>query len=206
MEDLGRALRSLFEQLEGFHINFDFTGAAVAVAAYVFMALGLYTVAKRRRIHRAWLAWVPVINLWLLGCISDQYRYVTHGQERNRRTLLLVLSIAEAVVRVVLFFFLLRGAGSFFRGMDSFAALLRGGWRLLEFAAWGVAAHTVRSVVQLFECFALYDLYRSSLPNKKNLFLFLSILGFVMGNGLMTALPVFFCRNQEEGMPPRMEE
>ncbi len=73
----------------------------LAIASYVLMALGLYTVAKRRGIHKAWLAWIPVANVWLLGCVSDQYRQVAKGQVKNRRKLLLTLEIVVVVLAVL---------------------------------------------------------------------------------------------------------
>jgi hypothetical protein len=32
----------------------------------------MYTIAKRRQINHPWMAWVPVVDMYLLGCISDQ--------------------------------------------------------------------------------------------------------------------------------------
>ena len=49
---------------------------AVAVGSYVLNAVGMYRIAKRRGIHNAWLSWVPVANVWLLGSISDHFQYV----------------------------------------------------------------------------------------------------------------------------------
>ena len=60
------------------------------VAIYVFTALSLYTIARRRGISAPWLAWVPVANLWVLGSLSDQYRYLTQGQMKHKRIALLV--------------------------------------------------------------------------------------------------------------------
>ena len=53
----------------------------------------MYAVAQRRGIEKPWLAWVPVGNAWLMGCISDQYRYVKLGQVKNKRKLLMWLEI-----------------------------------------------------------------------------------------------------------------
>ena len=44
------------------------------IAMYVLSAWGMYTIANRRGIHRPWLAWIPVANMWILGSISDQYQ------------------------------------------------------------------------------------------------------------------------------------
>ena len=70
----------------------------VSIAIYVFTALSLYTVAKRRGIAAPWLAWVPVARLWVLGSLSDQYRYLTQGQIRHKRISLLVWTGASWVL------------------------------------------------------------------------------------------------------------
>ena len=57
----------------------------VTLAIYVFTALSLYTIAQRRGLHCPWLAWIPVANLWLMGSLSDQYRYLTLGQVKHKR-------------------------------------------------------------------------------------------------------------------------
>ena len=194
--------------LEGVNLHFDFDFLpGASVAGYVLLALGLFAIAKRRRLQNAWMAWVPVLNLWLLGCISDQYRYVTCGQERQRRTLLLVLGIAEAVLKSALFVGMLWGLGNFLQDIRSLGdLLLRGSWQLLKYAGWSLLISSFGAVFTMFKCFALYDLYSSCLPDKKALFTVLSVLGYVTGIDLVPALLVFLCRSKEEGMPPRMEE
>ena len=77
------------------------TGGVVpllSVAIYVFTALALHTMAKRRGIACPWLAWIPVANLWLIGSLSDQYRYLTRGQMKHRRMILPVLEIVTVVL------------------------------------------------------------------------------------------------------------
>ena len=205
---LTKLMNSLSDLLDGgnFKVDLDFL-PGIGVAAYVLMAWGLFAMARKRGLRTAWMAWVPVLNLWLLGCISDQYRYVTCGQERNRRTLLLVFGIAESVLKVVLFVAMLMGLGNLLQEIRSLGdLLLRGSWKLLEYAGWGLLISSFGAVAAMFKCFALYDLYSSSLPKRKTLFTVLSVLGFVTGTDLVPALLVFLCRNKEEGMPPRIEE
>lgn len=74
----------------------------ISLVTYVLMAVGLYSVAKRRGIRNPWLAWIPLVNVWVLGCISDQYRYVAKGQNKSKRKVLLTLSIIVEVVSIVL--------------------------------------------------------------------------------------------------------
>ena len=52
-----------------------------AVLSYIFRSVGLYTMAGRRGIRNPWLAWVPVADQWLLGCLSDQYQTLVRGSE-----------------------------------------------------------------------------------------------------------------------------
>ena len=69
-------------------------GMVLSVACYVLEALSLYTIAQRRGIRKPWLAWIPVVNVWIVGSISDQYQYVVNRRIQNRRKVLLGLAIA----------------------------------------------------------------------------------------------------------------
>ena len=99
----------LFEGLgagfAAFYTIYSLLVSAFGIAAYVLRALGLYTIAKRRGINHPWMGWVPVLDLWVLGCISDQYQYVVKGKDKNKRKWLLGLNIALAVVYIVFFVF-----------------------------------------------------------------------------------------------------
>ena len=75
----------------------------LAIVMYILQSLGIYTIAQRRGIKHPWMAWLPVTNLWILGSISDQYRYVALGQVRNRRKVLLGLCIAMLALGLVIF-------------------------------------------------------------------------------------------------------
>ena len=74
---------------------------AIAVVCYVFEAIALYTIAKRRGIQSPGLAWVPVGNSWLLGSIADDYTGKTMGTGSKYRFLLLFISAGEVLLSVV---------------------------------------------------------------------------------------------------------
>ena len=76
----------------------DWTINLVSLAAYVLQAIGLYTIAKRRGIPHAWLAWVPVGCVWILGSISDDFKRRTTGRPHNKRKLLAALSVVLLVL------------------------------------------------------------------------------------------------------------
>ena len=93
---------AVVELLQVFTSFGDMLSSLFSIAIYVLSSLSLYTIAQRRSIHNPWLAWLPIGNLWILGCISDQYRYVALGQEKSKRKVLLVLNIIAMVLAIVI--------------------------------------------------------------------------------------------------------
>ena len=80
----------------------DLISYAVSIALYVLQALGLYAIAQRRGIARAWLAWVPIGNLWLLASIADDFKQKTRGKKRKLRYWLPSLAAVKASKRLAL--------------------------------------------------------------------------------------------------------
>ena len=70
------------------------------LVGWILSSVGLHKIAKRRGIHHAWLAWVPVGSSWLLGSISDHYQYVVKKKDTGRRKVLLILSAVLAAMDV----------------------------------------------------------------------------------------------------------
>ena len=164
------------------------------VALYVVQSLGYYTIAKRRGIRNGWLAWLPIGNLWIAGSISDQYQYVTKGKVKNRRKLLLGLSIALLAVYVGMMVVLVAGmlvSGSAGFGAGAIVTVL-----LVLLAGLALIAIAIAMLVIQYIC--LYDLYKSCDPDDAGLFLVLSIL-------FSLAMPffIFACRKKDLGMPPK---
>lgn len=179
----------------------------IGVAAYVLKAFGMYTIAKRRGISKPWLAWIPVAEMWTLGCISDQYQYVLNGKVKNKRKSLLVLNIlmwasyvaffaAYAVFAVQLFMSMgaeLQGAATDNLNAAAFSSVF---WMVV----FGLVMFGFAIAAMVIQYMALYDLYRSCEPDNGGLYLVLSILFSI-------SLPVFvfLCRKKDLGMPPRTD-
>jgi hypothetical protein len=81
---------------------------------YIFTALSLYTIARRRGITKAWLAWIPFINVWAIGCISDQYQKAENGKRTRRRSTLLYLNIVRYILTAMLVVAALLALGEIF--------------------------------------------------------------------------------------------
>ncbi len=76
---------------------FDAFSGLISIALYVLQAIGLYTIAQRRGIRHAWLAWVPVGSVWILGSIADDYR-MRCGKKSGLRIWLVILAAAVLVL------------------------------------------------------------------------------------------------------------
>lgn len=168
---------------------------AFSVVSYVFRSVGLYAIAKRRGIHHSWLAWLPVGNLWLLGSVADQYQYVAKGKIKNRRKVLLGLSVAVALAYILCF---VGGvAMGIVTGMRDGSAAPGVGAGIVV-ALLGLVMLVVSVLLTVFRYISYYNLFASCNPNNATAFVVLGII-------FPVTLPffVFVCRKQDAGMPPR---
>lgn len=171
--------------------------ALIGLLSYILSSIGYYGIAKRRGIHHPWLAWIPVGRKWLLGCISDQYRFIARNERKNRRKWLLATAIVMAVAG---------GASavsvSFVLGrilmMGNVMTNREGMMALMQLFLPCILNGILSTVMLVLTCIALYDLYNSCTPNSSVVLLVLGIL--------FNFLPPFFVfavRNKDGGMPPR---
>jgi hypothetical protein len=49
----------------------------VAVAFYIFLSLALYKLAQRRGIEMAWLAWIPIAQMYIVGLMVKKVNVST---------------------------------------------------------------------------------------------------------------------------------
>ena len=175
----------------------------ISLATYILRSVSMYTIAKRRCIRKPWLAWIPVGDLWILGSISDQFRYVTRGQVKNKRKVLLILEIVAAALGI--FFSILIGAflaqaiayDDTMFGVDPSLEMEMIG-TLMGAVGVGLIISGVRIASAVFLYMADYDLYRSCEPKNAGIYLVLSILF-----GITRPIFMLVCCKKDEGMPPR---
>ena len=176
-----------------------------SIGLYVLMAWGLYSIAKRRGINHAWMSWVPVLDLWILGCISDQYRYVVKGQTKSKRKTLIVLSIILAVIYLVFFALcavvIFQAVSAASGGMSEYEMLEKLLGPAVGMLAICLPMAGVAIALTVVRYIAMYDLYTSCNPRDNVLFLVLSIFFNVT-----EPFFVFFSRKRDDGMPPRRTE
>lgn len=177
------------------------------IAAYVLRSLGVYTIADRRGIKCPWMAWVPVVDYYLLGCISDQYQYVVKGKVKNKRKMLLGLNIGLAVTCTAFFVFFGVAFGEIFEstfygyGMTEAEMMEDVLGPMIGMVVTMIPMMILSITVLVFRYMAMYDLYTSCSPQNNVLFLVLSIVFNVT-----EPFFIFFNRKKDDGMPPRKPE
>ncbi len=181
-----------------------------AITMYVLGSLGLYTIAKRREIKYPWMAWVPGLNYWTLGSVSDQYQYVAKGKIRNHRKWMIGLVIAMAALMIAMYLAYFIGYFRMFfqigmredldalEAMEVLDLMLK---PLVPALVLALAAVVVSIVLTVFQYLCYYNLFASCDPDNKGLYLVLGILFSFL-------LPVFtfVCRKKDLGMPPRKDD
>lgn len=221
MSELELFVAEVLSELEDATFSLNFATSGLGVLVYVLQALALYTIAKRRGINKPWLAWIPLVNVWILGSISDQYQYVVKRQVKNKRKALLGLNIAIsalAFVIIVGFVWLLiklvmLGITMDFGWIDNGNPVSDIPWELVSneigallLLAFSALPLMVLSIVHaVFSYMALYDVFRSCDPNNSTLFLILSLVGNVVVEGVYSIF-LILCKDKDLGMPPRKEE
>ena len=197
-------MEEFMEYGAGFGLLVNSFSTLLSIAVYVLTALSLYTIARRRGIKNAWLSWIPVVNCWIVGSLSDQYRYVVKGEIKSKRKVLLTLNIINAVLAVIMAVVaVIMVIGAVQSTMGAYneeqlgsviIAVMSVLLLCLPLAGVSIAIAVVRYM-------AMYDIYTSCSPQNNVLFLVLSIVFSVTE-------PFFllFIRNKDEGMPPRKQE
>ena len=161
------------------------------LVGWILRSLSLHSIAKRRGIRHAWLAWVPVGSRWILGSVADQYQHLVQGKGTSRRKIMLILGAMGMALYTVVY-------GLAFAQIFAELSMLRGEQALTAAAISSIPSllGTVVGIVTLvFYHICNYDLYRSCRPNGATAFLVLGII-------FPVCEPFFYlaCRKKDLGM------
>ena len=180
------------------------TPMLLSIAGYVLTALALYTIARRRGLRNPWLAWIPVADCWLLGSLSDQYRYVLKGEHRSKRKILLFFRVLITIMWISLMGLLVNlcfhAVGGVFWGAMSDERMFQILHQAMNLLVLCLPLMGISIAYAVFRYMALYDIYKSLDPENCVLFLVLSILF-----GITEPFFLFFSREKDGGMPPRKQ-
>lgn len=174
-------------------------GIWIFLALYLLTTFSLFVIAKRRRIWRPWLAFLPFGSIWILGCISDQYQYARHGLQKKRRTLLVVLELLCLILCIAL---CLSTISAYQQLMDELDKIYRFSDLIAEAieALEGATILAILSGCALLTCgiakwCCCYRLFASCDPDNKFVYL---IFGLIFP--WLVAVFLFLCRKKDLGM------
>ena len=182
--------------------------AVVAVLLHLCWAISLWTIARRRELKGRWTAWVPFLNMWLLGSIADQYRYVVKGNVTCSRGGLLWVTLLEKSALVVLLVAAVMEAGEVAAALEDELPLLGVLWIPVKFLKPNVqllGAYLIARILLVeYRTMVLHDVYRSCDPEKTVINTILSVLP--VAGIFLRPLRLRSCRRCDDGMPPRWDE
>ncbi len=174
---------------------------ALSVTVYVFLAIGLYTLATRRGIKSAWLAWLPIGNMWIIGSLADHYRFVAENRVTKYRKILLGFTIAVAAVSIIvvpiaIYFLVMAFSYGFGGGYYDDSILKMTGLILLLFLL-SMVLLVLAVILAVFEYISLHKIYKSCDPSNATVFTVLSVIF-----PFLIAFFVFSQRNKDLGLIP----
>ena len=130
------------------------------VALYFLRAYALYQLARTAGMQNPGLAWVPIANQYLLGCLCDRAAYYRTG---GRWHFNVILPVVGTLGSPFFFYFALEYGYDFaFSAMDYTA--ITGLQSLLGFAAW------------VLSTLALYNLFWDYAPGQEGVYTIVSAL------------------------------
>ena len=161
------------------------------LVGWILRSMSLYSIAKRRGIRNAWLAWIPVGSNWILGSVADQYQHLVKGKITSRRKIMLILSAVSAVLYTVVYGF---SCAQIFAAMGVLPEE-QAATAALASSLPSMLGSVVGIVTLVFYHICNYDLYRSCRPNGATAFLVLGII-------FPVCEPFFYlaCRKKDLGM------
>ena len=177
--------------------------AVVSILNYVFTSAALFSVGKRRGLKLYGMAWVPVGQLWLLGCIADQYDRKATGKDKKLGRFMLFGYIALVVAVIASLIAILVGAVGIGTSEMMGAAASSGGIAALIVGAVLLLLVWLFLIVwTVFYYIALFKFFRSCSPKNSVWMLVLSIL---IG-ALFTSICMLCVRKQDGGFEALQQE
>lgn len=158
----------------------------VGAALYFFQAAAIYTIGNKRGMKNAFLAFIPVVNMYFLGKIADDIKRTMNKKTNyaNRILAFYIVSLAAGAAGTV--FICLSRVYSAITGRFSFF--------VIPAVILMIAAFVFAVVTTVFSYIALHVIYKEYTPANAALFTVLSVLfSFVM------PFLLFSIRNNKSG-------
>ncbi len=70
----------------------------------LFSSIALFRIARIQGLQSAWVAWVPLGSLWVMGSIADQHQKLLHGRRGFLRWVLMLHTVCSGLLLYVVAF------------------------------------------------------------------------------------------------------
>lgn len=160
--------------------------AIVWIGMYIFQSLGLYAIAKRRGMQYPGLAWVPVVQMYIQGGITDDYNQRFENKKTHYKHILLWLGAGYSVMYIIYLANYMQLITSIFTGYNS------GDFRILfSLLAVSLLFSAVGITYLVFKFIALHKLYKSCTKN----YVVLLVLSIIFN--VVEPFAIFAIRNND---------
>ncbi|MBQ7668234.1 MAG: hypothetical protein IJS47_02800 [Clostridia bacterium] len=164
---------------------------------WIFKSIGLHKIGKDHGIEAAWLAWLPVGDLYVLGSVSDRIKKI--WKIKNMGVFLVLLSLAQIVViGIGIVVALIPYIHIFSENLSDLAEITITLSQVFK-EVLKLLVELAAGVVYIFRLIALYQIYSEYVVgDKKILYIVLSIiLPFMQSIFLFTIKDKPIIRNQQ---------
>ena len=152
-------------------VVFGLIFGGITITMYVLRALGLYKLAKNKKINNAWLAWIPVGDSYIMGALSEDSPFVKSKIPKIR----IILPIMYGI------YFILCTVPSIIMLTSPFMyAPSPSSLGYLPFAFWGMYVFVFLFMLIIIAAlvFVHYHIFKTYDPNNAVLYTILSAFGF----------------------------
>ena len=165
-----------------------------ALIMYIFEAIGLYSVAKRRGLKHPFMAWIPYTNTYLFGKAAEQYETAVKGKSKNYKAILLSLSIILTAVTVLFNVVIYALSNSIVYLAQDCAYNSDATVLIISLILLYIALLVVSVTYSVFYFIALHKIYRSFSTKSSTLLLIFSIIFTVI-----VPFVIFASRKKDDG-------
>ncbi len=156
-------------------LAFYFAAFALSIAQYIITSYSIYTIAKRRLIENAFLAFIPYGNYWILGSIADDYDGKS-GFNYNWRKLLIIFPIV--ICAAMFLFFIIFSAAFIFIESTMYSHLNYGVMFAIIISVFIMYILILLFAVafMIIEWICIYKVFESTVPEKAIKYLLISMI------------------------------
>lgn len=177
-----------------------FLGPWVMIPSWIVTHSQLGSLAKEYGIRRNWLTWIPLVNAWVPGSISDTYRQAVKDRKSSRRKTLVILRILRLVLWGLFCFCVANGyadaAAVKDKGATDSIAKLMVAYAILDGLWFMLPVMILDMVGKVLWYGALYDIYRVFVPQRSIWYLLLCLIPAV--NLIAKPICLYACRGKLE--------